>query len=151
MSINWKLLEKVFDWLAEHPERWDQRTFTDTIEVDSAMPTDPLKSCGTTFCIAGVAIALNKMFELNHHHSVYRYLVKDHLSAFHLGKNLLGLTQRQASLIFTEYPPEWKSIGIQGFKDWVYKLLTDEDFYMSEQRLRWYRFPEDFAGNVARP
>lgn len=63
--MNIELLQRVRDQIAAHPEHFDLDNFAVFAdEVGETGPVDgdklvPINVCGTTFCIAGTAVALN--------------------------------------------------------------------------------------------
>lgn len=125
MSINWALVEETLDWLEAHPDEWDQRYWM----------SDSDKGCGTTYCFAGAACKLSGVEVTSRYYPLMGfteyYPVKENGLIGHFGdvaKELLGLTHKQANLIFHNYHmvvPDWRD-NFQKFREYVYRILKEE-------------------------
>lgn len=83
--MNVKLLEKVRDYIAEHPDKYDQAQW-----------------CGTKCCIAGHAVALSGKYEID-----YDTATVDGELIETVARRLLRLTIDQANNLFLYWPEEF--------------------------------------------
>ena len=106
-------LRKQLEFITSHPEHWQQqywwadRSQWDSYDDNELEPT-PFKNaeCGTVGCLAGNAVAHSDEFVIVHRgtgeYTPLRVATNHYITWQVAGAEILGLTDREANLIFSE-------------------------------------------------
>lgn len=123
---NVELLTNVLDYIKEHPDEWEQKNWITSFECDSKANYErvgvPVPACGTAFCFAGHALALNSIeikvdnntyiyssdYHENGERDVYAmvgtgYYAVNGNPVSDVAAEILGLGPKQASVLFMAY------------------------------------------------
>ena len=117
-EVNWELVERTLDWIEKNPTQHDQNFYAITRPW-----------CGTTYCFAGAALMLEDKVEFNKdldEHIVIECGNK--ISDFYkTGRDILGLTNKQADKIFYDSIRDCNWKNFDEFKEYVYNVLKGQE------------------------
>lgn len=88
--VNLELLDKVLDYIIDHPDEWNQNVWCDASEANV---------CGTVMCFAGHAATMTgHKYTLNEESGDWE--LDGGLDSFDVGQEVLGLTHEEAQRLF---------------------------------------------------
>lgn len=115
-------IDRILDYIIDHPDEWDQNTWTNT---------DPV--CGTTYCFAGHAVVSAGYKIMDRGAVIYRPDGSIGVSVGTEAQEVLGLTRWEADELFLRSMRPLKSDSLELVKIQVEKIrarakLQDEAF-----------------------